>query len=106
MLKQVNDFDVVLPGQVLLADFLQVGECSEAFRGLPGNVKPQFVGLRCSLRAGAWLRVFHFHSPFSAIYNTSRCRRCVDHISLAALDPVRRPERSMAPIWIPWSVSW
>ena len=49
VLQHVDDLDVILALEVLLADSLEVGERRNATRGLTGDVEAQFpVGRRSS----------------------------------------------------------
>src|SRR5215211_5308655 len=50
MLEQIDDFNLILPRQVLFTDLLQIGECGKTLRGLPGNIKPQLISLGCTAR--------------------------------------------------------
>jgi hypothetical protein len=45
MLQEIDHFDRILPCQMFFTNLLQIGKCGKAFGGLPGNVKPQLIGL-------------------------------------------------------------
>jgi hypothetical protein len=43
-LRQVDDLDAILAGEVRLANALEIGESRERFRGLAGDIEPEFEG--------------------------------------------------------------
>ena len=52
-LRQVDDLDAVLPGEMGLADALEIGEGCQRFRGLAGDIEAQLEGGSGSRTAGS-----------------------------------------------------
>src|SRR5437870_4642548 len=74
VLDQVDDLDPVSPGQMLLADSLEIGECGDRSWCLPRDVEAQNLGLAGVLdrwRARARTLFSHFHPHGSLTFASS-----------------------------------
>lgn len=51
MFEQIDDLDLILAGQVLVAKFFEIGEGGQALGRLPGNIEAQLPDFTLGLNA-------------------------------------------------------